>query len=810
MAGIPRRSWLALTNATLLAGGAGPALGQGQRQRQGRPAEPTTFSLSAESDTLRDRGAVNFWLRRSGAPIAPGRKATLRIGLGGGATDADLRQPAPALIFQSLALTRGVAVDARAGTVTIGPEAPEVLSWALIGRTLSAEDAAATLVTTLSDPEGCRLGTASHTLRIEHAPVPIPKPAFAWDADRLGDRNTLDAEGRITRYTDPASGRVATARPGTAGPRPVTVDGVRYLRVRGSSMRCVDPALLALLGKVPRDYTILVAGRLRAAGDAVLLDVGTPDSNPSPGTRSFALATAGERRAGLNLRFRSHFGQLTPTPDVTPGEEHVWTAQMPADERAAGMRLDDGPSLGVEGWMSRERSDFSVGAVDFFAGLAGGNPCDADLRAFELYVPSLDEIQLQARQRALLARIGRRETRPASIDAMLAGTELRFADDFDEMLFGNVDFAEQTRDGRPALWQSVVKGMTERDARGDNTGKYYYVINREEQYYGEPGRGVDPFSLPMPSVLGITASRASVTGANPLGKPYNSGHICTRRASIEQRLLHGFFEVRARQPTGLSPAEAQGLWPAFWDMPVGYDNSNEIDMVESVNVIRDATNMGWIQGIAQNYSEKQGGGGFTGLADLSDGKFHNHGRLWDANGNIWFTCDGVIVRHGVIGAQFIWLYNQIYRSLILNMAIGGTFPGDPTPATKLPQTLLIDWVRYWCDDRAVGTIVHGRIGGWNPASRWLAEVPPARVGIQLPFPYEVLNATRGSLTVQLQKGGVTDGKVQLAPEGPAVLLGNTSGVLSVRPLTTGRHVVQILDNNDNGKVVAESRYFTVT
>ena len=89
---------------------------------------------------------------------------------------------------------------------------------------------------------------------------------------------------------------------------------------------------------------------------------------------------------------------------------------------------------------------------------------------------------------------------------------------------------------------------------------------QEDEYYSDASVGVDPFRL-HDGLLDITAA----LGPNRGGKPYTSGLITTYR-SFKQ--LYGYFEMRAKLPTG------PGLWPAFWLLPADNSWPPEIDIFE--------------------------------------------------------------------------------------------------------------------------------------------------------------------------------------------------------------------------------------
>ncbi|MBM0260046.1 glycoside hydrolase family 16 protein [Micromonospora sp. 4G55] len=167
---------------------------------------------------------------------------------------------------------------------------------------------------------------------------------------------------------------------------------------------------------------------------------------------------------------------------------------------------------------------------------------------------------------------------------------------------------------------------------------------------------------------------------------YTSARLLTA-ATFTQ--AYGRFEARIKIPRG------QGIWPAFWmlgnDMgSVGWPNAGEIDIME--NIGREPNTVyGTIHG--PGYS---GAGGITGsrtiAAPLADA-FHTYRVDWEPNSIVWYL-DGVEY-HRVDPARLggnRWVFDHPFF-MILNVAVGGNWPGYPDASTQFPQQMLVDYVR---------------------------------------------------------------------------------------------------------------------
>lgn len=164
---------------------------------------------------------------------------------------------------------------------------------------------------------------------------------------------------------------------------------------------------------------------------------------------------------------------------------------------------------------------------------------------------------------------------------------------------------------------------------------------------------------------------------------YTSGRIKTQGLYNVQ---YGRIEARIKLPRG------QGMWPAFWMLGNGdWPVSGEIDIMENVGKEPSIVH-GTVHG--PGYS---GAGGISAAHTLNlDGRFHVYGVEWSAD-SIEFFADGkpyAKVTHVSLPLGAAWVFDKPFF-LLLNLAIGGDWPGSPDSATRFPQSMLVDWVRVW-------------------------------------------------------------------------------------------------------------------
>ena len=173
------------------------------------------------------------------------------------------------------------------------------------------------------------------------------------------------------------------------------------------------------------------------------------------------------------------------------------------------------------------------------------------------------------------------------------------------------------------------------------------------------------------------------------GSGYTSARIKTKGLFTPQ---YGRIEARIRLPFG------QGIWPAFWMLGANYPTTpwpdcGEIDIMENVGR-EPSVNHGSAHG--PGYS---GGSSIStaytlpGGAKFSD-DFHVFAIDW-APQSIAFSVDGNVyrtIRPGSLPAGAPWVFDKPFY-LILNVAVGGTFPGNPNATTEFPQEMIVDYVR---------------------------------------------------------------------------------------------------------------------
>jgi len=171
------------------------------------------------------------------------------------------------------------------------------------------------------------------------------------------------------------------------------------------------------------------------------------------------------------------------------------------------------------------------------------------------------------------------------------------------------------------------------------------------------------------------------------------GHYTSARLKTQTKFAveYGKIEARIKLPAG------QGIWPAFWMLGAGggWPQSGEIDIMENIGR-EPAIVHGTVHG--PGYS---GGKGITESYTLPDNQrfaadYHVFAAEWSQN-SIQFFVDGHLY-HTVTPASLpkdtTWVFDHPFF-LLLNVAVGGSWPGDPDATSSFPQKMLVDYVRVY-------------------------------------------------------------------------------------------------------------------
>lgn len=218
----------------------------------------------------------------------------------------------------------------------------------------------------------------------------------------------------------------------------------------------------------------------------------------------------------------------------------------------------------------------------------------------------------------------------------------------------------------PSKWNMEIGG----DGWGNNELQYY--TDSENNAYVDNG------------VLTITARKESVGG-----RDYTSARITTQN---KFDFKYGRIEARIKLPYG------QGMWPAFWMLgknfnTVGWPACGEVDIMEMVGGTGQDNTVYATLHWDNNGENASYGESYTLPNGIFADDFHLFSVEWDSQKIVAFMDDTQYYQIDITPEQVSEFHQNFF--VILNMAVGGDWPGPPDGTTEFPQTMKVDYVRVY-------------------------------------------------------------------------------------------------------------------
>lgn len=235
------------------------------------------------------------------------------------------------------------------------------------------------------------------------------------------------------------------------------------------------------------------------------------------------------------------------------------------------------------------------------------------------------------------------------------------------------DFETDTLDATKWSYQIGTGASEGLNSWGNNELQYY--TDRDENIFLEDG------------MLHIVARQEQFSNRN-----YTSARI---RTIHNGDWRYGKFEIRAKMPKG------KGMWPAIWMLPTdkvygGWPRSGEIDIMELVGHIPEEIHGTVHYGPAWPDNQMRGGSYSLNSGDFSD-DFHTFSIIWDPGRIRWYIDDQFYYMVTTSNlAPHPWPFDQDFH-MLLNVAVGGNWPGNPDQSTQFPQEMIVDYVHIYED-----------------------------------------------------------------------------------------------------------------
>jgi len=253
------------------------------------------------------------------------------------------------------------------------------------------------------------------------------------------------------------------------------------------------------------------------------------------------------------------------------------------------------------------------------------------------------------------------------------------------------------------VWSDEFSNLTGANAQPDpnvwtyDTGTSCCGNNELEDYCGW-NSSISPCDPANPNAYVGTDGYLHIWARQPSSGVYTSARLKSQGLFSFQ---YGRLEFRALVP------EAQGFWPAVWLLgnniqTISWPACGEQDVLERVNA---ATDPDWNAGSIH-------GTGFTGGTGLGNlyyfpsgepaSQWHTYGMIWSPASVQYYIDDPANIYASFTPASLTSLSGAVWpfdagqsNFLIINLAIGGDWPGPPDLTTPFPSEMLVDYIRVY-------------------------------------------------------------------------------------------------------------------
>ena len=231
-------------------------------------------------------------------------------------------------------------------------------------------------------------------------------------------------------------------------------------------------------------------------------------------------------------------------------------------------------------------------------------------------------------------------------------------------------------DGSPV---DTLKWVSETGGNGWGNDELEYYTTRPQNAVQQGGN------------LVVKAIEEKYTGADSVTRDYTSARLKSQ-GKFSQK--YGRFEARIKIPRG------QGIWPAFWMLgddidKRGWPKCGEIDIMENIGK-EPALVHGTIHG--PGYSGDKGISSSYALPNdqhFAD-DFHVYAVEWEKKAIRFYVDDHLYATRTLadLPKKAKWVYQHKFF-ILLNVAVGGGWPGNPDSTSVFPQSMLVDYVRVY-------------------------------------------------------------------------------------------------------------------
>ncbi len=192
-----------------------------------------------------------------------------------------------------------------------------------------------------------------------------------------------------------------------------------------------------------------------------------------------------------------------------------------------------------------------------------------------------------------------------------------------------------------------------------------------------------------------------IVARNPSSSVYTSARLKSQGLFS---FMYGRIEAKMKLP------ESQGMWPAFWLLgnniaTLNWPACGELDVMEhidgSVPPGGATPGVDWVAGSVhgQGANGEANGSQQYHAAGFSAADWHTYGMIWSKGIIEFYVDDPANIYATFTPANFpgTWPFDQGPQFIILNLAVGGDWPGKPDATTVFPGDMTVDYVRIYAN-----------------------------------------------------------------------------------------------------------------
>jgi beta-glucanase (GH16 family) len=214
--------------------------------------------------------------------------------------------------------------------------------------------------------------------------------------------------------------------------------------------------------------------------------------------------------------------------------------------------------------------------------------------------------------------------------------------------------------------------------------------NNEQENYCVWGSNTAPCSSASPNAYMGTDGSLHIVAQKPGAGVYTSARMKSQGLFS---FMYGRIEARIKLP------ESQGMWPAFWLLgnnisTINWPACGELDVMEHIDG-SNPQNKGydWVQSSVHG-TGLDGGTQYT-APGFSAAAWHTYGMIWSQGKIEFYIDDPTKVYETFTPGTGTWPFDQGPQFILLNLAVGGSWPGNVDATTVFPSEMVVDYVRIY-------------------------------------------------------------------------------------------------------------------